>query len=131
MLIALAIAAAFHDAAIWLDGTFDYIEPSAQRAERFLADGGRSESSALVCTMIREHHKITPWHGADAHLVEAFRRADWLDVSLFLLPTRIPRTLRTELLTTFPRVGFHRRLVELGLGWSRKHPLRPLPMLKL
>jgi hypothetical protein len=126
----LAIAAAFHDVGIWLDGTFDYIEPSARRAEHFLAGSGRPASIPLVCTMIREHHKITPWRGADAHLVEAFRRADWLDVCLFMLPTRIPSAQRSKILATFPRAGFHRRLVELGSAWGRRHPLRPLPMLK-
>jgi hypothetical protein len=62
---------------------------------------------------------------------ETARGLDPLDVCLFPLPTRIPRTLRAALLATFPRAGFHRRLVELGLTWGRRHPLRPLPMLKL
>ena len=33
---ALAVAAAFHDLGIWVEHTFDYLEPSARLAQRFL-----------------------------------------------------------------------------------------------
>ncbi|MES2460577.1 MAG: hypothetical protein V4671_08325 [Armatimonadota bacterium] len=62
--------------------------------------------------------------------MEAFRKADWLDVCLFALPTRIDRIFLTTVLRTFPRLGFHRRLVLLALPWASRHPLNPLPILK-
>ena len=126
----VAIAAAFHDIGIWLDGTFDYIEPSVVRAAKYLQDNGSEGWDDEVATMIRDHHKILAT-GADRTLIEAFRRADWLDVSLFALPTSHSRAGLRSLLEVFPRAGFHRRLVEIGLAWGKRHPFRPLPMLKL
>jgi hypothetical protein len=123
----LALAAAFHDVGIWLDSTFDYLEPSARRAARHLGAAGKGAWIPEVEAMIREHHKVRRASGA---FVEAFRRADWLDVSLFLLPGGPPSRDRSLLLETFPRAGFHQRLVAIGAAWLRRHPLRPLPMLR-
>jgi len=126
----LGIAAAFHDVGIWLDRTFDYLEPSSRRALGYLAQIGREEWSEGVHQMIEQHHKIRPWRGSERNLVEGFRKADWLDVCLFALPSALERVYLAEVLRTFPRHGFHRLLVSLTLGWSRKHPLDPLPILR-
>ena len=126
----LAVAAAFHDISIWLDDTLDYLEPSADRAARHLEATGRSDWADAVAEIIRWHHKVRPWRGPDAELVEAFRRADWIDVSMFTLPTRVPRAELAGLLAAFPRAGFYGRLVVLGVAWTRRHPLRPLPMFR-
>ncbi len=127
----LSVAAAFHDVGIWLDETFDYLEPSIKRAKTFLADTGHGSWSTEVACMIRQHHKIFPFRGGRVKLVEAFRRADWLDVCLFILPTGLPKAYLGRVVQTFPRAGFHRRLVVFTLRWMRQHPLRPLPMFKL
>ncbi len=36
----LQVAAFFHDAGIWLAGTFDYLQPSARLAEHYLQEEG-------------------------------------------------------------------------------------------
>ena len=126
----LAIAAAFHDVGIWLDNTFDYLDPSSRRAMDYLSQIGRNEWSETVHQIIEQHHKVCPWQGAEQNLVESFRKADWLDVCLFALPSTLERSYLTEVLRTFPRHGFHRRLVSLTFGWASKHPLNPLPIFK-
>lgn len=126
----LAIAAAFHDIGIWTDRTLDYIEPSIELAQRWLSENALSARSTVVSDIIRWHHKITPWRGANTSLVESFRRSDWLDVCLFAMPTSLPRVFLGEVLTAFPREGFHRRLTELTAKWLPRHPLRPLPMFR-
>ncbi len=127
----LAIASAFHDIGIWLDNTFDYLEPSIQRASAFLIVHSRDSWSAEIGNIIRQHHKISTWRGPEMALVEAFRRADWLDVCLFAIPTRLPISFLAEVLSKFPREGFHGRLMALSFSWVRQHPLRPLPMFRL
>jgi hypothetical protein len=124
----LAIATAFHDIAIWLDHTYDYLEPSVQRSKHYLEATGHKEWSETVAQIIYQHHKISPWR--EMGLVESFRRADWLDVCLFYLPTRLDRGFMSEVLREFPRCGFHRRLIELTLWWGKTHPFKPLPMLR-
>jgi hypothetical protein len=57
---ALAVAAVFHDLGIWSDGTFDYLDPSASRAARYLAGKPSTIDGAEVNHMIRLHHKLRP-----------------------------------------------------------------------
>ncbi len=75
----IAIAAAFHDIGIWLAQTFDYLDPLINALRCCLEQSGRSQQFPLIAAMVLQHHKVTPWHGPGRHLVEAFRRADWLD----------------------------------------------------
>ena len=126
----LAIAAAFHDVGIWLDNTFDYLDPSTQHADDYLASIGRAAWAEDIRQMIEQHHKITPWRGPEQNLVEAFRQADWLDVCLLVLPTRLDRPFLAQVLRAFPRAGFHRMLLFQGLRWVWKHPLNPLPIIR-
>ncbi len=126
----LAVAAAFHDIGIWLDNTFDYLGPSVQRALGYLSKTGREKWGEQVTNIIAQHHKVFPWRGTEPKLVEAFRRADWFDVCLFMLPTPPAPSFNRRLLSIFPRSGFHGRLIALTFAWSRGHPLNPLPMLR-
>jgi hypothetical protein len=44
--------------------------------------------------MIAFHHRIRPYRGEHARLVEPFRRADWNDFTIGLVGSGIPRQLR-------------------------------------
>jgi hypothetical protein len=127
----LAVAAAFHDLGIWSAGTFDYLGPSAALARDFLRATGRARWEEGVSRMILLHHKLTPCRGAADALVEAFRRADLADLTWGALPGGVPRAVIREATARWPNAGFHRRLVEIGCSWLLRHPLRPLPMLRL
>lgn len=74
----LAVAAFFHDAAIWFDQTWDYLPRSAKRAVAELADD-EAEHAELVTAMIYEHHRVRKARHRHP-LVEAFRLADRADV---------------------------------------------------
>jgi len=126
----IAVAAVFHDLGIWTNRTFDYIPPSAALAHDYLAARACDGWIAEIERMIVDHHKITPT--ADPYsLVEAFRRADWIDVTRGLRRFGIPRPLVARLYATWPSAGFHWRLVTLTLDRFRSHPLTPLPMVRL
>ena len=127
----IAIASVFHDLGIWTNHTFDYIEPSASLAREYLASGPRAAWIPEVEAMIVNHHKITHAQAAAPPLVEVFRRADWIDVSRGFRRFGVSRTFIDSLFTTWPSAGFHWRLVALTVNWSRRHPLMPLPMVKL
>jgi hypothetical protein len=125
----VAVAAAFHDLGIWTDRTFDYLPPSVTRARAYLAGAGRAEWEPEITAMILEHHKLLALRGGG--LVEAFRRADWIDVTRGLRGFSVPRGLVREVFAAWPDAGFHRRLLGLGIERLRTHPLSPLPMLRL
>lgn len=126
----IATAAAFHDLGIWTERTFDYLRPSVRLACAHLGRTGKGGSAAEVTEMILQHHKITPYRGDLLRLVEPLRRADWVDVSKGLFTSGLPREFLGEVFSTWPGVGFHRRLVRLGLGRLRTHPWNPLPMVR-
>lgn len=125
----LAIAAAFHDLGIWTDRTFDYLPPSERLALAYLAQTAQESLQPEIEAMIHQHHKITRFQAGG--LVEAFRQADWIDVSKGVLTFGLPRRFVREVLSAFPNAGFHRRLVQLSFSHLLRHPLNSLPMFRL
>jgi hypothetical protein len=127
----IAIAAVFHDLGIWTDGTFDYIAPSIALAHDYLVARAREDWIAEIEGMIGNHHKITAATAGPDSLVEAFRRADWIDVTWGMRRFGIARPFVARLFAAWPDAGFHWRLVTLTLDRFRRHPLTPLPMVRL
>ena len=127
----MAVAGAFHDLGIWTNGTFDYIAPSIALAHDYLVVHAREDWITEIEEMIADHHKITPSTADPDSLVEAFRRADWIDVTRGLRRFGIPRPFVARLFATWPSAGFHWRLVTLTFDRFRHHPLTPLPMVRL
>ena len=127
----IAVAAVFHDLAIWTDRTFDYIAPSIALAHDYLVGHAREDWTGEVEGMIADHHKITLSAAAPGSLIDAFRRADWIDVTRGLRRFGLPRSFITQIFATWPNAGFHWRLLTLTLDWLRSHPLTPLPMVRL
>ncbi len=127
----IALAAAFHDLGLWSDHTVDYLPPSARRLRAYLERDGRLAWSAELERMVVWHHKLTPYRGEDAVLVEAFRQADLVDLSLGWVGCGLPAAFVREVQAAFPTAGFHRRIVQLVGSWALTHPLRPFPMMRL
>ena len=127
----IAVAAVFHDLGIWTDGTFDYIAPSIALAHDYLVARARKDWTTEIEAMIADHHKITRSTAGQHSLIEAFRRADWIDVTRGLRRFGMPRPFVARLFATWPSAGFHWRLVTLTLDRFRSHPLTPLPMVRL
>jgi HD domain len=124
-----AIAAAFHDLCAF-DG-LDYIAPSIEEAARYLGETGREEWDREVALMIAFHHRIRPYRGEHARLVEPFRRADWNDFTMGLAKGGIRRELRRAADAELPVTDFvPRAIVRLALGWLPRHPLRPAPIFR-
>ena len=119
------------------DGTFRWFliraVPLCDAADRraYLAGSGRAEWIPEITETIFGHHKVSRYRGRDGWLVEPFRRADWMDVSMGAITCELSRRLLAQALSLWPRAGFHKRLVQLALLRVRTHPWSPLPMVKL
>ncbi len=126
----ISIAAAFHDLGIWTNRTFDYLGPSRKLVREYLAQAGKSDWSSEIEAMIEQHHKIRKYRLHPEWLVESFRKADWIDVSLGNLTFGLSSSFAKDVLKHFPNAGFHKRLTVLT--WQRflRHPLSPLPMMR-
>jgi hypothetical protein len=125
----VAIAAAFHDLCVF-DG-LDYLEPSIEEAARYLRETGRKEWDREVALMIAFHHRVRPYRGEHARLVEPFRRADWNDFTMGLVRSGIPRDVRKAADAELPVADFvPKAIVRLALGWLPRHPLCPAPVFR-
>jgi hypothetical protein len=127
----VSIAAAFHDLGIWVNNTYDYLEPSKQLAHGYLAKTDQSGWTEEIEAMIEQHHKLRSYKANPDWLVEPFRKADWIDVSRGWLTFGLPSAFVAEVLSKFPNAGFHKRLIDLTWQRIKTHPFSPLPMMRL
>lgn len=127
---ALLVTATCHDLGIWTARTFDYLGPSCALAHQHLLARGLEAQGPEAELIIQSHHKLRAYRGPFARSVEAFRRADRVDLSLGLLPSGLDPDFVRAVRAAFPNAGFHLRL--LGFSWRQflQTPLRPLPMVR-
>lgn len=124
------LAATYHDLGIWSDNTVDYLPPSVIRGQEYLRQNGLQHWSEEVSLLIDQHHKLRAYKDDQRPLIEVFRKADLVDVSLGLITFGIPRATIREVKQRFPNAGFHKRLMRLSWQWFSQHPLSPPPFFK-
>ena len=128
---AIAIASAFHDLAVFPDGNLDYLGPSAAMMREWAEAHGRAALAPEIALMIEMHHKLTRYRGAHEGTVEAFRKADLVDVALGAIRFGLPKEFVRDVKARFPNAGFHGTLVKVIGGWMIRHPTNPVPILRL
>jgi hypothetical protein len=99
-------------------------------AKEYLVQNGQDRWFAEIELMIDMHHKLRSYRDDRYPLVEVFRKGDLVDFSLGMVKCGLPNSLIQRVKERFPNAGFHKRLVQLELGWVSRHPLNPLPILK-
>jgi hypothetical protein len=110
----LAIAAAFHDLAAF--DTLDYLVPSIAAQDAWLQETGRENWSDELALIVAEHHRLSRYQRTRPHapLVEAFRRADLVDVSQGLIRFGIPKPYIEEVRAAFDASIFFKRVIPSG-----------------
>jgi|GEM_PF-229555 len=107
-------AFAYHDIGLWSDGALAYLEPSEALA---LADNQRHGwglDPTVLAGAIHWHHKLTPYRGPHQEVIEACRKADWIDASQGLLRKGLARSDIRAVEAAFPNLGFHATLLRLA-----------------
>lgn len=107
-----------------------YLEPSKAHATHYLQERSLSAWEHEILLMIEWHHKLSAYTGEHANLVEAFRRADLVDVSIGLQANGLPKNFIREVKKAFPNRGFHWTLTKGLTAYMITHPLNPLPMMR-
>ena len=111
----------YHDIGLWTAHDLAYLEPSEARA---LADNEREgwgfDPEALRLA-IHYHHKILPYRGPHERVVEAVRRADWIDATGGKLRKGLSREQIAAVEAAIPNYGFGSVLQRLAgdLGGNR------------
>ena len=110
----LAIAAAFHDLAAL--ATLDYLVPSIAAQDAWLQETGRENWSDELALIVAQHHRLSRYGPSRPHapLVEAFRRADLVDVSQGLIRFGLPTSYVKEVRAAFDASVFFKRVIPAG-----------------
>ncbi len=107
-------AFAYHDIGLWTDHELAYLEPSERVA---LADNekhGWGLDPEALSGAIHWHHKIFPYKGPHSRVIEACRKADWVDASMGKLRKGLSKSAIREVEAAFPNHGFHKTLLRLA-----------------
>ena len=72
----------------------------------------------LLRDAIHWHHKIYPYTGPHRDIIEACRKADWIDASKGMLRKGISRAAIREVEAAFPNLGFHNTLGRLAKDYG-------------
>lgn len=123
----IAIAAAFHDLGIWTNKTLDYLVPSITLAKEFALKKGIKTDE--IENMILYHHKILRY--TPSKVVDNFRKADLVDLTFGFINFGVNRNIIKELTALFPNLGFQRFVIQIITRHIVRHPLNPLPILKM
>lgn len=121
LLPVIGAALVYHDLGLWTDHVLSYLEPSWDRAEKKYRGTFSEEQLVLLHDIIDAHHKITPFEGPNAVVVNAVRKADWIDASQGLISKSMPRHHIHAVLQHIPNAGFHDALLQFGpklYGWN-------------
>lgn len=110
----IAFALVFHDVGMWTDHELAYLEPSEAAAERVRARHAAHLNPLLVANMIHWHHKLMPFAGPDAEIVNAVRQADWIDASMGIVRHGVSRREVAEIEAAIPVLGFPMVLMRLA-----------------
>jgi hypothetical protein len=110
----LAIAAAFHDLAAF--DTVDYLVPSIEAQDAWLQETGREKWSDELALIVAQHHRLSGYRPSRPHapLVEAFRRADLVDVSQGRIRFGLPSSYVKEVRAAFDASVFFKWVIPSG-----------------
>ncbi|MGQ0845217.1 MAG: HD family phosphohydrolase [Sporichthyaceae bacterium] len=127
----LAIMTVLHDLPFFLTGDLDYLGKACDLATDYLKEIGREEWTTEMHLMIDNHHKMRSYTGPHAPLVEACRKADWIDVTFTKVRFGIPRSKIVEVRARFPMNEAYKSVAMPNIAkYASSHLRRPLPMMR-
>lgn len=71
----------YHDIGLWTEPDLAYLAPSETIALKENSERALGLNPQILRAAIHWHHKITPYRGPGAEVVNAVRKADWIDAS--------------------------------------------------
>lgn len=111
-------AFAYHDIGLWTDKELAYLEPSEAVALKDNAEHAWGLEPNALQGAIHWHHKIMPYKGEHEKVIEACRKADWIDASKGLIKKGMSKDNIKKVEETFPNNGFHDTLLRLAKDLS-------------
>ena len=107
------LALVYHDLGLWTHGDLAYLDPSIALAKETLVGTLNAEELQLLHDVVLYHHKITPFRGPHAEIVNAVRKADWIDATQATFRNGIPKRRIEQVVSELPINGFYDTLAEM------------------
>ena len=104
----------YHDIGLWSDHNLAYLEPSEVLALKDNESKSFGLDPKTLKAAIHWHHKITPYAGPAEKIVNAIRKADWIDFSQGMISKGISREEIKAVQEAIPDYGFLNVLLRLA-----------------
>ncbi len=111
-------ALVYHDIGLWTAHDLAYLEPSEARLREDAAKGDWGLDVDLMVAIIHWHHKVTPYTGPNARVVDAVRRADWIDATQGAVRKGLTKADIARVEGAIPNEGFHDTLQRLARDYG-------------
>ena len=108
----------YHDIGLWTDHELAYLEPSEAVALEDNEKYGWGLDPDALRGVIHWHHKVFRYKGPNQDVIEACRKADWIDATKGWLRKGVSRSAIAEVESTFPNCGFHKTLMRLAKDYG-------------
>lgn len=108
----------YHDIGLWTDHELAYLEPSEAVALSDNTQQGWGLEPELLQGIIHWHHKVFRYRGAHERIIEACRKADWIDASKGWIRKGMSRRNVLAVEDAFPNCGFHATLLRLAKDYG-------------
>lgn len=128
---AIETALVYHDLGLWSDKELAYLEPSIDRVEADNEARGWGHDPQLLRDIIYWHHKFTPFRGPNAEIVNAVRKADWIDATAGVVRAGMPKACIRKVTEAIPAAGFHDTLRRIGPELTGSVPKSVAGLLKV
>ncbi len=123
---AVEVALVYHDVGLWTDNALAYLEPSEQAALAANAEHGWGLDEGLLRTIIHWHHKISAYRGPNADVVNAVRKADWVDATKGKVRHGLTKEQISGVNEALPALGFYDTLDRLAADLAGGSKMRGL-----
>ena len=104
----------YHDIGLWTDHELAYLEPSEAVALVDCERYGWGLNTDALRGAIHWHHKIFPYKGPHEKVIEACRKADWIDASKGKIRKGLSKAAVQDVEAAFQNLGFHGSLLRLA-----------------
>ena len=95
-----------------------YLEPSEAIVVADNDKHGWGLDPDLLRGIIHWHHKIFRYRGPHERIIEACRKADWIDASMGWIRKGMSRSNVAAVEAAFPNEGFHKSLLRLAKDYG-------------
>lgn len=108
----------YHDIGLWTHQKLAYLEPSEAVALQDNEMFSWGLNPDALRGAIHWHHKIFRYRGPYEEVIEACRKADWIDATQGWIRKGISRKVIAHVEAIFPNCGFHKSLLRLAKDYG-------------